>query len=141
MTNSPLSDERIFRRPVYFPIQDAVAIEAGTDVDVAMRILPADTMYAWEVRIAPPAGPSATFRQATLRGMLLAREDLERTNPSHRPHLTPRGVARLTVLRLCDGRHTLADIERTVFDEHRDLFASPDQAALFVAEVVTRYGR
>jgi protein arginine N-methyltransferase 1 len=141
MTNSPLSEERIFRRPVYFPIQDAVPIEAGTDVDVAMRILPADTMYAWEVRMASPGRPPATFRHTTLRGMLLAREDLERTNPSHRPVLTPRGVARLAVLRLCDGQHTLADIERAVFDEHRNLFASPSEAALFVAEVVTRYGR
>jgi protein arginine N-methyltransferase 1 len=141
MTNSPLSEERIFRRPIFFPIAEAVAIEAGTTVDVTMRILPADTMYAWEVRIAPPHGPATIFRQTTLRGMLIAREDLERTNPSHQPVLTPRGVARLTVLRLCDGHHTLADIERAVFDGHPELFTSPNEAALFVAEVVTRYGR
>jgi protein arginine N-methyltransferase 1 len=141
MTNSPLSEERIFRRPIFFPIAEAVALAPGTTVDVAMRILPADTMYAWEVRVAPAHGPAMFFRQTTLRGMLIAREDLERTHPSHRPELTPRGVARLAVLRLCDGRHTLADIERAVFDEHRDLFASPGEAALFVAEVVTRYGR
>ena len=80
-----------------------------------------------------------TFRHTTLRGMLLAREDLARTNPAHRPVLTRSGAARLTVLRLCDGERTLAEIERALYDEYRDLFASPVEAAVFVAEVVTRY--
>jgi protein arginine N-methyltransferase 1 len=73
--------------------------------------------------------------------MLLDRQDLQRTNPSHRPELTARGVARLTVLRLCNGEHTLGEIERDVYEAHKALFASPAEAALFVAEVVTRYGR
>ena len=85
MTNSPLSAERIFRRQVFFPIADAVPIDAGAAIDVTMRILPADTMYAWEVRVEPSSGPPVTFRHTTLRGMLLAREDLVRTNPAHRP--------------------------------------------------------
>ena len=141
MTNSPLSAERIYRRQVFFPIQEPVAIEAGATIDVAMRILPSDTMYAWDVRVSPLSGPPVTFRHTTLRGMLLAREDLAHTNPSHKPILTPPGVARLTVLRLCDGDHALADIERAVYEQHRDLFATTEEAAMFVAEVVTRYGR
>jgi protein arginine N-methyltransferase 1 len=141
MTNSPLSAERIYRRPVFFPIETAVPIEAGATIEVSMRILPADTMYAWEVRVTPITGPPVTFRHTTLRGMLLAREDLAHTDPAHRPVLTRPGVARLTVLRLCDGDHALADIERAVYEEHADLFSSPEEAAMFVAEVVTRYGR
>ncbi len=141
MTNSPLSAERMFRRPVFFPIADAVPIDAGAAINVTMRILPADTMYAWDVRVEPSSGPPVTFRHSTLRGMLLAREDLARTNPAHRPVLTRSGVARLTVLRLCDGDRTLAEIEGAVYDEYRDLFASPVEAAVFVAEVVTRYSR
>jgi Ribosomal protein L11 methyltransferase (PrmA) len=141
MTNSPLLAERISRRQVFFPIETAAAVEAGTSIDVSMRILPADTMYAWEVRVNPLAGPSVTFRHATLRGMLLAREDLAHTHPAHRPTLTPPGVARLTVLRLCNGDHPLADIERAVYEKHANLFSSPEEAAMFVAEVVTRYGR
>ncbi len=141
MTNSPLSAERIYRRQVFFPIAEPVPIQAGAAIDVSMRILPADTMYAWEVRVEPVSGPPVTFRHTTLRGMLLAREDLAHTNPAHRPRLTSAGVARLTVLRLCDGDHALSDIERAVYEEHAELFASPDEAALFVAEVVTRYGR
>lgn len=136
MTNSPLSAERIFRRPIVFPLPEAVPVEAGTSIEVSMRIRPADTMYAWDVRVR-----DATYKQTTLRGMLITREDLERTAPLYRPILTTRGVARLTVLRLCDGQHSLADIERAVYAEHRDLFSSPAEASTFVAEVVTRYGR
>jgi len=141
MTNSPLSAECIFRRQVFFPISEAVPIEAGATVDVSMRILPADTMYAWDVRVVPLTSPPVTFHHTTLRGMLLVREDLARTNPAHRPTLTRRGVARLSVLQLCDGAHTLTDIERAVYDAYRELFDSPADAAIFVAEVVTRYGR
>jgi hypothetical protein len=141
MTNSPLAADRIFRRQIFFPIGEPVRIDAGTAVDVSMRILPADTMYAWDVRVAPETRPAVTFHHSTLRGMLLAREDLALTNPAHRPTLTRPGVARLAVLQLCDGGHALAEIERAVYDEHRDLFDSPAEAATFVAEVVTRYGR
>lgn len=139
ITNSPLSAERILRRQVFFPIGEPVKIEAGTTVDVSMRILPADSMYTWDVRVEPLAGPPVTFRHATLRGMLLGREDLAHTNPAYRPTLKRPGVARLSVLRLCDGDHALADIERAIFEEYGDLFQSPSEAALFVAEVVTRY--
>jgi protein arginine N-methyltransferase 1 len=141
MTNSPLSAECIYRRQVFFPIQEPVPIGAGATIDVSMRILPSDTMYAWDVRVEPLSGPPVTFRHTTLRGMLLAREDLAHTNPAHRPTLTPAGVARLAVLRLCDGGHALAEIERAVYDEHGHLFSSPQEAAMFVAEVVTRCGR
>jgi hypothetical protein len=98
MTNSPLSAERMFRRQVFFPIGEPVPIGAGTTIDVSMRILPADSMYTWAVCVEPPGGPPVTFQHTTLRGMLLGREDLARTNPAHRPTLTRPGLARLSVL-------------------------------------------
>ena len=50
-----------------------------------------------------------------------------------------RGEARRTVLELCDGRRSVAEIEREVLRRHPTLFASGGVAAEFVAEVVTRY--
>jgi hypothetical protein len=141
MTNSPLSADRIRRRPIFFPIAEGIPAQAGTTVDISMRILPADSMYAWDVRVCTPGDRRKAFRHTTLRGMLLTREDLERTDPSYRPALTSPGLARLTVLRLCDGTHALAEIEQQVFESHRELFATPAEAAIFVAEVVTRYSR
>jgi Ribosomal protein L11 methyltransferase (PrmA) len=135
LTNSPLSPDRIFRRPIVFPIEQATNVSAGTPIEVRMRILPSETLYTWEVTIG-----TTTFKHTTLRGMLIAREDLQRTSPAYRPALSASGEARLTVLQLADGQRTVAEIEREVYERHRQLFSSPAQAAVFVAEVVTRYG-
>jgi hypothetical protein len=71
--------------------------------------------------------------------MIIDGADLEMTDPAYRPVLTDRGVARRSVLELCDGARTLAQIEAEVFARHPGLFASAGEAAVFVGEVVTRY--
>ena len=139
MTNSPVAPDRIKRRQVYFPIPEAVPVEPGDRVDIAMTLLPEDGFITWDVTVACAAGDTRTFRQSTLHGMLMDPVDLRRTRPDYRPVLTPRGVARLSVLTLCDGRRSLREIEAGVYERHRDLFGAPDEAAEFVAEVVTRY--
>jgi protein arginine N-methyltransferase 1 len=141
MTNSPLSNKRIFRRQVFFPIAEPVEVAAGSAIDVTMSILPSDLLYSWQVEVTGRDGTARRFQHSTLRGMLLAREDLARTRPSHRPVLTAAGEARLTVLRLCDGHRELSEIERLVYEQHPSLFADVSDAAMFVAEVVTRYSR
>ena len=64
---------------------------------------------------------------------------MRRTRPQFVPRLTERGRARKMVLDLADGRASVADIERSLFDAYPHLFADPADAGLFVAEVVTRY--
>jgi len=83
--------------------------------------------------------PIAHFSHATFDGMLLPREELARTSLSFVPKRSRRADARLSVLELCDGVRPLADIEDEVYRRHRDLFRSAADAAVFVAEVVTRY--
>ncbi len=55
--------------------------------------------------------------------------------------VTPWGDARLSVLTLCDGQRPLAEVEQEVFRRHPKLFRSSQEAATFVAEVVTRYSQ
>ena len=71
--------------------------------------------------------------------MLLSREELGSHLPDGSPRLTRRGLARRSVLELCDGGRTLKAIEDEVFRRHPDLFASVGDAQAFVAEVVARY--
>ena len=106
-----------------------------------MRILPDDLIVSWTVRIfrGDATEPSDRFAHSTLRGMLIDPERLRRTNPDYVPKLSPRGRARLSVLELCDGRRSLAAIERDVYDRHSSLFRDRADAAVFVAEVVTGY--
>jgi type I protein arginine methyltransferase len=134
MTNAPGDPARIDRRNVVFPIDQAVPLRCGDTVQVSMRVRPADLLVRWTVGV--PDG--RRFSHSTLGGMFILGDDLKRTHPGSRPQLTRRGVARRTVLELCDGR-PLDAIEREVYDRHRDLFDSEVAAQVFVAEVVTRY--
>jgi hypothetical protein len=106
-----------------------------------MRILPAAVIVSWRGEVTRAGRTLACFDRSTLGGMLLSRGDLVRQRAGYIPALTPRGRARLTVLELCDGSRPLAEIERVLYERHRDLFATPAEAAVFVTEVVTRYTR
>jgi hypothetical protein len=140
LTNAPTATSRINRRNVFFPIERAVPVEPGDVVAVDMRILPPTTVN-WTVDIRRGAASLGRFRHSTLKGMLVSRDDLRRMNPDSVPSLTDRGLARLSVLELCDGMRCLADIEREMHARHPDLFSSASDAGAFVAEVVTRYSR
>lgn len=148
MTNSPLAAASINRRNVFFPVDRPVELASGDRVRIAMHIVPAELMITWKVEVwdgalgVPSSDPKlrkAAFQHSTFKGMLVAEEDLQRTQPNFVPKLTPRGEARLSVLNLCDGQRNLADIERELFRRHPDLFRSLGEAAAFVSEVVTRY--
>lgn len=136
MTNAPGAAARLVRRNVFLPIAQPVPVQPGDTIELSLRVRPADMLVTWTVRIG-----GAVERRSTLGGMLIARDVLRAGDPAWHPALTPRGEGRRTVLELCDGTRTLGAIERAVFDRHRDLFASPAEAEVFVAEVVTRYAR
>ena len=146
MSNGPLDAKRIGRRNVYFPIDRPVAVEKGDRVRVVMTIQPGEVMVTWKVEVcdqrsSPESNGAARARfvHSTFQGMILCKEDLMREQPGFVPSLTPRGEARRSILELCDGSRSLAEIEQEVYSRHPQLFPSPAQAAAFVAEVVTRY--
>lgn len=148
MSNSPLGPQPIDRRNVFFPVDHPVLLEPGDGVRIRMHIIPTELVVTWIVEVwrqepgAPSTGsngPKARFTHSTLRGMLLCKEDLERTQPAFVPQLTPWGEARRSILELCNGLRPLAEIEQEVYRRHPGLFPSPDEGAAFVAEVITRY--
>jgi type I protein arginine methyltransferase len=142
MSNSPLSEQRVDRRNIFFPLDRPVSVQAGDAVIVTMQILPVQIAVTWKVEVRKQDRTEAEHPRvthSTLKGMLIAREDLQRTHPAFVPTLSPWGTARQTVLTLCDGTRPLAQIERELLHRHPDLFPSLSNAATFVAEVVTRY--
>lgn len=139
LSNAPTEAKRLTRRNVFFPIDRPLDVVPGDRVATHMHIIPAESLVTWTVELWRGGASVARSRYSTLHGMLLDRDDLRRTAPGFVPVLTARGLARRTVLELCDARRTLAEIERDVWARHPDLFASPASAAVFVAEVVTRY--
>jgi protein arginine N-methyltransferase 1 len=140
MTNAPTSSDRIGRRNVFFPIDAPTDVRAGDVVAIDMHVIPPKAI-GWNVDVSREGSTIARFRHSTLSGMLLTAGELRRMRPAFVPHLTDRGAARRTVLELCDGVRPLAEIEQEVFARHDTLFSSLSDAALFVAEVVSRYTR
>lgn len=138
MTNAPGARDRINRRNVVLPVFPGIAVGRGDTVDVKIDIMPADLLVTWR-GVVRHGSQSTAFSRSTLNGLLLTRNDLRRLNPDLPPHLTERGRARLSVLQLCDGIRPLREIERDVHVRHPGLFRSADEAAVFVAEVVSRY--
>jgi SAM-dependent methyltransferase len=136
MSNSPLSPEAINRRTVFFPVDRPIAVAPGDSIDVRMCVAPNDTLVTWKVAVPG----KAVFTHSTWHGMLLSREQLAKTQPDFVPRLTRRGIARGSVLDLCDGRTPLASIEEEMLHRYPDLFQSRQQAAVFVTEVVSAYG-
>lgn len=141
MTNAPGAPDRIGRRQAFLPIASPLTVEPGDVVDVTLRARPIEVVLAWDVTVRRGAGVRTHARHSTLRGMLMPREVLTRTDPLRRPRLTAWADARATILQLCDGQHTLAAIETETQRRHAALFATAREAQEFVAEVVTRYGR
>jgi hypothetical protein len=141
ITNSPLTAERIQRRQIYFPLDRAVRVMGGDLVRIRMTVRPTDSVVNWNVDVLDGRSGAKRdcFRHSTWKGMLLPSEDLARTRPGYKPKLVPRGEARRTVVNLCDGIRTLTEIEQEVFRLYPNLFRTSDEAAAFVAEVVTRY--
>ncbi len=138
MTNAPGHAGRIDRRQVLLPIEQPVRVEPGDRVTIRMSLLP-PSLVNWQVAVATARSGSRTFSHSTFRGMLMSVEDLARTNPETCPTLTPAGLARRTVLDLCDGHRSLRTVQDEVYARHPDLFATHNDASTFVAEVVTRY--
>lgn len=139
LTNAPGEPQRINRRPVMLPFTTTHAVTRGDQLDIKLRIIAPLSIIEWTVTAR--GHHQWVERGSTFPGLLMSREDLDRTRPEWKPELTSHGRARQTVLELCDGRHDLASIERAVFDRHRDVAPTIEAAAIFVAEVVTRYGQ
>lgn len=135
MTNSPLVDRAIQRPQAFLPIDEAVPVKAGDSVKVRIMARPADHLIAWVVDF-PTTGQR--FSQSTWQGMLLAPEDLPRSQPDRVPCLSREGQARIAVLGYCDGHRTAREIEQSVLRDHPNLFPSPDEISRFVAQTLGR---
>jgi len=139
MTNAPGAPDRIVRRNAFLPVEAPVVLQVGDTVHVSLVIRPVDFLLTWIVSCRRGPEVLASFRQSTLKGMLMVRQDLVGAAEDATPTLNVWAAARGTILTLCDGQRTVRDIERAVFERHRALFPSEASAQIFVAEVISRY--
>ena len=138
MTNAPRDPQRINRRPGFLPFERPLPLKRGDRVRITMRLLPEDTILSWDVE---RSGGGDRMRHTTWKGLLPTRESLDRTRADATPVLSATGLARRSVLELCDGRRSVREIEAAVAQRHPDLFVDQQAVAVFVAEVLAVYAR
>lgn len=137
LTNAPDSSERIKRQQVVLPT-GPVAVSPGDRVRARVRFRPTTLMVDWQVTVTDAHGVErAKDRRSTFEGMLIAPEDLAVKSPTARPLLSRRGAARRSVLNLCDGSRTVGEIEAELKQEYPDILNTDEEAAAFLAEVLT----
>jgi protein arginine N-methyltransferase 1 len=136
VTNGPDNDQRINRRQVVLPVTP-ISVSPGDRVQLRIRFRPLTLMVEWSVVVAGANGSErARVRRSTFQGMLIAPEDLTSKSPSARPVLSPRGEARRAALDLCDGSHTVREIESALRRAYPEMLPSDADAAAFLAEVL-----
>ncbi len=148
MTNDPTAAEAIDRWGLVFPFHPPISVDDGDVVVMDIRVNPADDLYTWNASVTPAslegtgsgnARSERSGRGSSFLGRLLSSEDLDRSRSDHRPVLTRRAATMKTVLDLCDGQHTIADIETETARRHPTAFDGSDAAARVVAELVAKY--
>lgn len=139
VSTSPLAADRLQRSNVFLPIDEPVAVEPGHVVEAELLVPGADGAHRWSVEVRDGDGALvAASAHSTLEGMPLSREDLARTRPDRRPRLNRIGEARATLLSLCDGSRTMAELEDELRRRHPDLAPDPASAAAFVVGTLER---
>lgn len=138
MSNSPLDTAAIDRQQQFLPLEKPISIGAGARVETEVTVRPRQGELAWTVSVAPDAHAPVThrFRHATFLGRPMTRAALEARRTDRRPVLSPFGQLRAAILSLCDGSHSIAEIEAAVLARHTGLFASEPAARDFVRDVI-----
>jgi hypothetical protein len=143
LSNAVGSEHFVDRWNVFFPIDRPVDVATGDHVRIAMHILHDQLLVNWTVEVFdPPDGPGGSrparirFDHSTFRGLLISREELQRTKAESVPALTPAGAARRSVFALCDGHRPIKEIVDDVHRQHPMLFRTTDEASAFVAKVL-----
>jgi ubiquinone/menaquinone biosynthesis C-methylase UbiE len=132
MTSSPLVDDAIQRAQAFFPLPEAVSVNAGEEILVTLRARPADELIAWTVEL-PSQG--RTIRQSS-----------SEARPVSTPRFGERGsrvaqpngedAARAVVVGLCDGRRSVEEVEAIVLRDHAALLPSRDALVRLVSSVL-----
>lgn len=93
LTNEPGSPQRFHRWCNFYPIDEAVVLDAGDRVHVSVDIRPLSYIATWKITITKASGPKLRMeRHSTLLGQFMDTEELHQ-NTSEPVHPSPVGKA------------------------------------------------
>jgi protein arginine N-methyltransferase 1 len=133
MNNSPRTDDALQRPKAFLPLEAPVQVKSGERIKVTIMNRHLDHVIGWVVEL-PDSGKR--FAQNTFNGLLLDRDSLVRAHPERIARLNDLGEARKIVLSFCDGKRTLAEVQKLVAAEYPTLFPSSQATYRFVTAVL-----
>ena len=135
MSNSPLASERLERSQVFLGLEHPLEVEKGERIRVTVMVRHADHIISWVIE-RPDTGERYTH--STWNALLLDGADIARAQPGRVATLNARGRARQIVLSYCDGKRTIAEVEKAVLQEHPELMPSREALSAFIMQVLGR---
>ena len=142
ISNSPLGPGAIRRRAWFMPIERPVALETGDSVGVMVHVTPAEEMVTWKVEVTGGDGVAKEkSTHSTLKGILIAKDELRRMRPDYVPALSARGEAERAILELCDGTRSVGQIAQEIHLRFPENFSSPGEAGVAVNRIIARKTR
>lgn len=136
MTNDPWSPDRFDRWCNFYPVDEAVEVDAGDGITMRLDIRPIGNLASWTVDVAHADGRRRQARQSTF--LTLSTDDL--LAPNRIVPRTPAIDLARTVLDLIDGQRTAAQIVDALGDPVASGFASRIHAENFVRKVASLAG-
>lgn len=141
-SNSPSAAPLIYGQG-FFPLEQAVPVEAGESFNVDLRadLIGGDYVWTWETRIARQgAAPRHHFRQSTFFSQPLPAGDLQRHSPAFVPRSTTRMEIDRAALDLVDGARSLGEVADNLLASFPGAFASRQDAIGHLAALLEPYG-
>ena len=143
LTNCPLWPSFFRRWQTFYPLRHAVTVVPGDVVVAEFDVRPRSYITTWTVtvhRAVNGAGPVGQ-RSSTILGCLLTPDDLAVEHGTAVPHHSPAVAADRYALELVDGSRSLGEIIRLVWERHRDVFHTREDAKRRVTGLLSRHLR
>jgi protein arginine N-methyltransferase 1 len=145
LSNAPGHPELIYGN-AFFPWSRPIPLAAGDRVEVALKanLVGEDYIWRWDTRVLDPDrpdSPKASFAQSTFYGAPLAAARLRKRAAGHVPQLHEKGQIDRFILGLMDGKASLGDLARRVYERFPARFARWEDALTSVGELAEKYSR
>lgn len=130
----------------FLPLEEPVKIVRKDLIRLRLQVvepLSGGALWHWDTDVLGSAdgSPRVSFRQSTFASSPLPLAKLRLARPDSRPRLSPQAEVERTVLDLCDGRTSLAELGRRLRAAHPRLVTSQRDALDIARSILLDSGR
>lgn len=140
-SNEPGLDETEYAQS-FFPLDRPMRLEEGDRLTIQVQSYNSE-IWRWTVECFGRQETGEDVQkwrsdQSNFKGFPLSKEDLCRNLPNYHPKLSQKGRAEQFVLGALTDERTVSQIEQELVERYPDTFYSPEEAAVFVKNIIRR---